>query len=389
MKDDNQRGRDEMNLAVLPIARLGRNDNRTKIEYYGTFAQRGVRKDMSWIVNGGANGLPTEFAERVMIALLHISAQEGFQDRKVYFTVYRVLKILKLATNNRNYKQVQQSLKQLVSVTISNEKAWYSKTKKKHIKTEDLFHIIDRVHLRKKNDDEDDEEQDEEQSFIVWSDVVWESIQAGYLKYLDLDFYYSLQLPLTRRLYRFLDKMMAYQDSYQIDINALANKLGMAPVEYPSRLKRPIQKAADEIITRGWLAECEFYKHGQFHRVTFRKSLPDLRQPTLFPDEEEQEITIELTPTSPDHDPAPVTCNMWESTMATLALMNPQLHRMLRNTEFVSLENGVLTLTAGSKISRLQENFDHNKMLTVTVNRAFADAQITTVTFVTQKTASN
>ena len=44
MADDDQRGKDEMNLAVLPIARLGRNDTRTTIEYYGTFAQKVSRR---------------------------------------------------------------------------------------------------------------------------------------------------------------------------------------------------------------------------------------------------------------------------------------------------------------------------------------------------------
>ena len=76
MTDDQRRGKDEMNLAVLPIARLGRNDRRTRIEYYGTFRESGKEQEkMVWIVEGAA-GLPTEFAERQFLAV-------GFGDQDV------------------------------------------------------------------------------------------------------------------------------------------------------------------------------------------------------------------------------------------------------------------------------------------------------------------
>ena len=42
--EKNRDGRDEMNLAVLPIALLGRNDERDVIEYYGTFSSAGKKQ---------------------------------------------------------------------------------------------------------------------------------------------------------------------------------------------------------------------------------------------------------------------------------------------------------------------------------------------------------
>lgn len=63
-----------MNLAVLPIALLGRNDTREKIEYYGTFSNGKKQENMVWTVRGAAEiGLPSEFAERVLVALLYNS----------------------------------------------------------------------------------------------------------------------------------------------------------------------------------------------------------------------------------------------------------------------------------------------------------------------------
>lgn len=66
MDKQRKNGRDEMNLAVLPIALLGRNDTREKIEYYGAFKDGDKQETMVWTVCGAA-GLPGESAERVLV----------------------------------------------------------------------------------------------------------------------------------------------------------------------------------------------------------------------------------------------------------------------------------------------------------------------------------
>lgn len=62
MDDDRRHGKDEMNLAVLPIAKLGRSDTRNSIEYYGTFTDKNGQKEMTWTVHGADKlGLPGEY----------------------------------------------------------------------------------------------------------------------------------------------------------------------------------------------------------------------------------------------------------------------------------------------------------------------------------------
>jgi len=59
MEKQEKSGKDEMNLAVLPIALLGRNDSRDVIEYYGTFWNGEKQESMVWVVRGAA-GLSDE-----------------------------------------------------------------------------------------------------------------------------------------------------------------------------------------------------------------------------------------------------------------------------------------------------------------------------------------
>lgn len=336
MSADNERrqGKDEMNLAVLPIARLGRNDRRTRIEYHGTFKEPdGEQEEMVWVVEG-AVGLPTEFAERVMVALLYLGSEENFAERKMTFTVYRVLKTLGLTISNRNYRMVEKSLKQLAGVLITSDKAWIERTeegKQKRVTTSRGFHLIDEYFLHYQEGDDDEPE-----SFILWGSRVWKSIQAGYLKMLDVNFYYSIENPVARRLYRYLDKMMAYETGkpYQIDVFDLSNKLGMATYEYAAHLRRPLKAAAQELVDRGYLSSFEFVKAGQFSRIRFHKqnwtAPPQLPLPFVG-------IANETATKTPEDE-------LWEAFCADLP---PALMTSLKNTRLISTENGIAVIEVG------------------------------------------
>ncbi len=342
MTEDRRQGKDEMNLAVLPIARLGRNDRRTRIEYHGTFKERGKEQEtMVWIVEGAA-GLPTEFAERVMVALLYLGSQQDFADRKMRFTVYRVLKVLGLTISNRNYRMVEKALKQLAGVLITSDKAWVERTeegKQKRVTTSRGFHLVDEYYLHYQDGEEEGPE-----SFVLWGARIWKSIQAGYLKMLDIDFYYSIENPLARRLYRFLDKIMAYEPEkpYQIDIFDLANKLGMASYDHAAHLRRPLNTAAQELVERGYLSHFEFLKVGKFSRIRFYRSSdrPTMQLPLLAPEE-----TTNETITKSDMD------RVWE---AIVAQMTPSLRESLQFARLVQVEDGVAVIEAGRRAEWLQ-----------------------------------
>lgn len=351
MSDKKRRSKDEMDLAVLPIARLGPSDKRTSIEYHGTFVEDGEQKEMVWIVEGGALGLPTELAERVLIALLYIGAQDNFRNRKMTFTMYRVLKILGLSINARNYREVEKALDRLVTITIFSDQAWFDREKKNRITTKRRFHIIDESYLHYEEGADEGNE-----SYIVWGNRVWRSIQSGYLKYLDLDFYYSLKSPLSRRMFRFLDKTMAYNERYEIDIFALQNKLGMAIYEYPSHLKRALKKAAQELVDRDWLVEFEFVKIGKYHRIIFYKKVKNSLQLLLF-EEPPTDGVIQ------SGDPETEEDKIWQQVINRVKAGNPQLYDHFQKTRLIRIENGIATIEAGQYADWMQNRLVRNTLI--------------------------
>ena len=273
-------GKDEMNLAEFPIARLGRSDTRLTIEYKGQITDKlGNVIEQKWLVSGNATfGLPTEFADRVLVALMFITSQENLRDespdRRVPFTIYRVIKLLGLSRNKRNYSAVEKALQQLVGVTIYSEGAFWDHQQQKRVTTKKGFHILEEFWLKSfgEEDDGDSEHFDLQESvtgYVVWGERIWDSFQAGYIKNLDIHFYYSLENTLARRLFRFLDKRMHYQEIYQIDIFDLAARMGMKPYPFPSHVARKLKPAFDELMAQGFLARADVIKVGDFTRVRF------------------------------------------------------------------------------------------------------------------------
>lgn len=334
MEDDGRRGKDEMNLAVLPIAKLGRLDDRTTIEYYGTFSDKDGQNEMVWKVRGADGlGLPNDLGERVLVALLYIGAQNDFAERRMEFSLYQILGILGLKEGSRNYRALENAIAQLAGILITSENAWVQKGKDGKLRRARMskgFHIIDDYTLWNLEDSE------ERKSYITWGERIWKSIKSGYIKQLDIDFYYSLKNPLARRLYRFLDKMTNYKPSkpYIIDIFALANKLGMVPQEYPSTVKKIIKNAAQELIDRGWMADFEFIQAGNFHRVRFHRC--ERPEPMLLNlldsnagNERESGPYDELWASIVDHFP------------------DERFPRKLAETQILSIENGTATIAAG------------------------------------------
>lgn len=280
------RGRDEMNLAILPIATLGRNDSRDVIEFFNAQTWQDQRIYQHWTVRAAAGvGLPTEFADRVLVALISLSAQQGFTDKKVTFSIYRICDILEIEPSNRNYTLVRKALRQLRGVQVDSEDAWWDRKDKAWVSTMASVNIIDELWLRRK----EKKDTSKDSGHITWSDIVFDSFQAGHVKRLNISFYLSLDNAVARRLYRLLDKYMQYSYTWKVDIFTLAGRLGMVRYSYPSEVKKKLKPAFDELIASGYLENVEVVKEGKYTRVVFTKvaATPQLALP--FAAEEEAE----------------------------------------------------------------------------------------------------
>ena len=287
--------RDEMNLVEFPLAVLSTRVNPKLKTLEFQDSQRlsnGQTIEREWIITGADKfGLPTSTDDDVVLALMRLTFENGFKSRKVYFTRYELLKILRWSTEGRSYRRLTKSLDRLSGVRIKASNAFFS-NKDKAWQTRN-FGLIDAYEIndgRSKKGSSKSQNSDapaligqKPASFFIWSEVLFNSFKDGFIKKVDLDLYFSLQSAVSRRLYRYLDKHFFYKAAIDRNLMVLAfEKLGVSRnYRYVSSVKQQLEPAIEELVKVGYLADFAFRGRGSDTVIRFVKAGSQASHPAL------------------------------------------------------------------------------------------------------------
>ncbi len=258
--------RDEMNLAEFPLTILstraslpGKGTEVKTLEFSDQVrGKNGEIVNRQWIITGADKfGLPTSSDDEVLLGLLKLTVNTGFMDRKVYFSRYELLKILKWTTEGRSYARLQKALDRLSGVRIKATNAFFDNETKSHSTRN--FGLIDAYEIN------DGRDLGPKPSFFIWSEALFKSYKVGFIKKFDLDFYLDLKSAVSKRLFRYLDKHFWYRSKIQIGLFTLAHeKVGISRnYVYASSLRQQLDPAVSELKDRGFLADYEFVGKGR------------------------------------------------------------------------------------------------------------------------------
>lgn len=291
--------RDEMNLAEFPLAVLSTRANPSvkTLEFKDTQKLKsGEIVERKWIITGADKfGLPTSTDDDVVLGLMRLSMDHGFRERKVYFTRYELLKILRWSTEGRSYTRLTKSLDRLSGVRIRASNAFFDNSikgyKTRNFGLIDAYEINDgRSAKQRVRGSAEETAAEPPKSYFIWSEALFDSFKAGFIKKLDLDMYFSLRSAVSRRLYRYLDKHFYYRRVIEKSLMSFAfEKLGLSRnYKYVSSIKQQIEPAARELIAMGFLADIQFYGAKYDPMVRFVRAgegapVPQ-KQPRLNPD---------------------------------------------------------------------------------------------------------
>ena len=262
-------GRDEMNLVEYPFASL-RLETRGGDERVGTMIEKkwlvphpnhpGRELDAGWSVSGHPElGLPTASEERLYLVMMELTHQEGWHQT-VHFSPAQILDRLGAVPNSRAYVTLRLGFARLKAMSVLARHCFWDNSGQRLIDTVG-FSVIDDFTLdlmvgRKKTGLLP-------LSSWKWSDTIFASMQANYIRQIDLDFALSLDRPLAMRLYRYLDKKRyskaGPRSGYTEGLQNLCDKhLGLADTRFPSVMKRTLDAAHAELIARGFLKSAAF-----------------------------------------------------------------------------------------------------------------------------------
>jgi hypothetical protein len=265
--------KDEMNLVEFPFTLLSkRNEDQKTIEFTDWAMANGETTKREWIVTGSDKyGLPTAGDEELYIALMKVSKDMDFQSRRIPIVRYQLAKLMGWGLDGKSYERIEQGLDRLSGVRIKAKNAFWNNEKKKYVTVN--FGIIDDYYLydEKPGKKRDIAQEEIPISNFSWNEVLFNSFKAGNIKTIDTEFYFTLKSPITKRLYRFLDKKKyGGKPKFEIGIRKLASLLPLKD-DYPSHIKVLLEKAHNELTENGFLSNVDYEKaKGGEEKIVYR-----------------------------------------------------------------------------------------------------------------------
>ena len=198
-------------------------------------------------------GFPTRFDAAVIRALLTISHRAGegdFAERKVYFTIYELCKLLQLRRDGRTLKRLRQSMQRLSEVRYRVKNIWWDK-KNQQRRSFDSFGLLDRVFIveGKKGRYKVGEAPE---SFFVWGDKLFESLQTGYVREIDHNVMNRFETHVADQAYLLLKKRFHRNNRVTFPVRHFFQyHLGMSPNYNISQMRGKLKKGILELEVVG------------------------------------------------------------------------------------------------------------------------------------------
>ncbi len=259
-------GRDEMNLSEFPISVLQRQQpldgSGTKLDRvsfessrYDTLRRQRVQQRVV-LETSSRHGLPTPADENVILALLFVAKHaHDFSESVVFFTPRQLFGIMGWAPNSRSYDRLREVFRRLKALVIRYENSWWD-AEDRGFEAEFATGIISEYELarqvagRKKG-------AAKPANWVRWSPHFQQSLTGGNLKKLDLELLFSLRLPTSQRMYRFLDKRFYPRHQppvVEMDLVDFAcGHIGLSKVHNVAELKRRLKPAITELEDIGFI----------------------------------------------------------------------------------------------------------------------------------------
>ena len=256
-------GRDELNLVDFPIGALTyqqpRDSAGNKVDEL-VFSVDAFEENVGTVVpkkvtirTSSRHGFPTPKEEELLVGLMLFCQQRNnFTQAKVEFRVSELLRVLGWADNGRSRRQLREGLDRLAGVKLKFENSWQSEEGRAY-EREFVTGILDGYDLNAVRDGEKPGKR--EFTSVQWSAEVFADIQRGNVKELNTNEYFALQRPLSRRMYRFLDKHLVAGRTFDMNLLKFAAHLGISETHHIGKIRERLKVPLRDLESLGTLIE--------------------------------------------------------------------------------------------------------------------------------------
>ena len=258
----------EQNLEEFPLFELKARKRGTKARIFETvvIGEGGVVLKRQWkVMPSGEYGMPGPLDQDVYLGVLQLLQQKGGMPEhgELAFSLYELRKILGWSDDSGGaYREIRDALLRIATTALQSKNAFYSADERRRIA--DTFNIWS-VHFA---EHEVGGQTVRERHVLRFHPIFIRNYLAQYLKGVDAEFYWSLRSPVSKRVYRLVDLQRSGGLVWETDLFAVRDQVPL-DYQYPSQIKRALQKAHDELVERQFLSRVEYAsKTGLAYRVS-------------------------------------------------------------------------------------------------------------------------
>ena len=240
----------ESNIEEWPIFQLGRSKASSVVAERELKGEDGSSMRQRMEVSApGKYRLPGRFDYDVYSAVLELLEIRGGmpEDGVLRFSIHEIILIMDLEPSGRTYEEVKRSLRRIAATVLESDSAFWSSGQQRHIS--DTFRLWD-VAL----DAVTDRNGSGSRHQIEFGKLFRRSFEEQYLRGLDIDFFWELDSPVAKRLYRLVDLKRSGEASWKTDLFDLQKYIPIGPYAYVSKVKEKLGAAHKELIAKGFLS---------------------------------------------------------------------------------------------------------------------------------------
>ncbi len=240
----------ESNVEEWPVFQLGRSkSDSAKVEHAITGEDGSELQQRLEVSAPGKYRLPGRFDYDVYSAVLELLEIRGGmpEDGTLQFSVHELILIMGLQPSGRTYEEVKRSLRRIAATVLESDNAFWSKGQQRHIS--DTFNL-----WNVRFDSVTDKNGSGSRHEIEFGNLFRRSFEEHYLRGLDIEFFWELDSPVAKRLYRLVDLKRVGSASWSTDLFDLQKRIPIGPYSYVSKIKEKLSAAHEELIERGFLA---------------------------------------------------------------------------------------------------------------------------------------
>jgi hypothetical protein len=254
----------ERNLEEYPLFELKARQRGSKARLFERVieGEGGVSLRQSWkVIPSGEYGMPGPVDQDVYLAVLQLLEKRGGmpEDGELAFSLYELRKVLGWSDDSGGaYREIKDALVRIQLTGVQSSNAFYSAADEQLIA--DSFNVWS-VHFaqRKKRSQANSSRArtTQDRHVLRFHPIFIRNYEAQYLKGLDADFFFSLKMPLSKRLYRLIDLQRAGGLAWRSDLFAVRDQIPL-DYTYPSQIKRALGKAHAELEEKGFLSGVDY-----------------------------------------------------------------------------------------------------------------------------------